>query len=262
MPIRQDKAAEFSSLFKEFAASYPQTTAGQRHVVFYRGAREQARKNLESIVAMSEQGQDITEAVLFKLLPYADTEPNRAKGMWVSIAPAFSADVRGKFEPAGWTKPDDWPKIAQAILRFVRRCNENPQQLAKACAEFAALPYSKGFQTGTLTPILNALRPDDYVLINNKSRQVPNYLAGTNYAQRLTDYPQANATAQTLIKELSGEMRKHTDLDILDVDLFDMFCHWLVAVKKYDFGSVAYWKIAPGEKAWNWEGASEVVLMY
>ena len=48
-----------------------------------------------------------------------------------------------------------------------------------ACDEFASLSYSTGFQTGMLTPIINALRPDDFLLINNKSRRVVNYFAST-----------------------------------------------------------------------------------
>jgi len=36
-----------------------------------------------------------------------------------------------------------------------------------------------------------------------------------------------------------------------------MFCHWLVAVAKYDFGKTNYWKISPGENAWNWEACRD-----
>ena len=79
-----------------------------------------------------------------------------------------------KFEGAGWRK-DGWAEVADAILGFVRRCDEHPDQLYEACKEFSDSPYSKGFQTGTLTPILNALNPDKFILINNKSRQVLNY---------------------------------------------------------------------------------------
>lgn len=36
-----------------------------------------------------------------------------------------------------------------------------------------------------------------------------------------------------------------------------MFCHWLVAVKKYGFQDTQYWKIAPGENAWQWDECRE-----
>jgi 5-methylcytosine-specific restriction protein B len=86
-----------------------------------------------------------------------------------------------------------------------------------------------------LTPILNALRPNDFLLINNKSRQVINYFANTSYGEKLTDYPVANVTGNKLIEELAKEMHQPGVPALRNDDLFDMFCHWMVAVKKYDF---------------------------
>ena len=48
-----------------------------------------------------------------------------------------------------------------------------------ACDEFASLSYSTGFQMGMLTPIISALRPDRFLLINNESRRVVNCFAST-----------------------------------------------------------------------------------
>jgi hypothetical protein len=84
-----------------------------------------------------------------------------------------------------------------------------------------------------LTPILNALRPDDFMIINNKSRRVINYLSGSSFKQRLTDYPAVNAAGHSLIAELQGYMREASKNDAHLADLFDMFCHWLVAEKKF-----------------------------
>ena len=53
-----------------------------------------------------------------------------------------------------------------------------------------------------LTPILSALRPDDFILINNKSRKVLNHFAGTAFDQPLKYYPEINTTAQSLIAEV------------------------------------------------------------
>jgi 5-methylcytosine-specific restriction enzyme B len=94
----------------------------------------------------------------------------------VHIAPAIRGMSSGG-SWARWTKSKDWPAIADAILRFLQRCNEDPQQLAVACTEFARLPYVKGFQTGMLTSILNALRPEHYLLVNYKSRRTINYFS-------------------------------------------------------------------------------------
>jgi len=135
-------------------------------------------------------------------------------------------------------------------------CNEKPDQLAAACLDFGQLPYSKGFQTGVISPILNALRPDDFLLINNKSRRVVNYFSGTSSSHNLRYYPDSNKLARSLIDEVAEYMSNFDVPDIRDDDLFDMFTHWLVAVKKYP-PATHYWKIAPGENAWNWKACKD-----
>src|SRR6266567_653967 len=156
-----DKRAEFGKLFTEFAGTYPNSPDGQRHIQWYPESRHQGEVTFKAAVAAAGRGEDVTDFVLLKLLPYENTAPNRGKGAWIHIAPSVTKDIRSWFEGAGWTKPEDWPKIAQAILGFVQRCAGDPSQLSAACAEFATLPFVKGLQTGMLTPILNALRPDE-----------------------------------------------------------------------------------------------------
>ena len=192
-PTRQ---AEFARLFKEFAATYPPTPAGKQHAAFYETGRAQARLNYSDIIAAADRGEDVTDQVLLKFLPYANTQFNRDRGAWIHVAPAVAKDIKAKFEGAGWTKPADWSKVAQAILVFVRRSVEHPADLSVACTEFSASPVSRGLQTGMLTPILSALRPDDFVLINNKSRALVNHFAHRKFAQKLTDYSATNAALQ------------------------------------------------------------------
>lgn len=230
------RKAQFERLFEEFIHTFPTTPDGQAHLTAYATARGEARANMDAIRAAEAAGEDITDLVLAKLLPHADTEANREAGRWICIAPAFNTDVRIKYEAAGWTQPEDWPKVARAIFDFVRRGTEHPTQLEEACDEFAALPYTTGFQTGTLTPILNALRPDDFLLINNKSRETINYFADTSHGQKLREYPATNATGGKLIHALMPVMHQFDTPDLRDADLFDMFSHWLVAVKDYTFG--------------------------
>ena len=58
----------------------------------------------------------------------------------------------------GWTKPDDWPVFAQHILKFVRPLPTIPEPV-ESMREIAA--KTKGVQSAFLSPILNALNPDD-----------------------------------------------------------------------------------------------------
>ena len=227
-----EKRAEFIELFREFIDSYPPTPQGEDHLRHYEEEREEGRRNFETILEAERQGEDVTDEVLMKLLPYAGSKPNRERGYWISIAPAFNGDVRKKFESAGWTDQESWPQVAKEILRFVRRCYDRPEELKAACDEFSDSPYSKGFQSGTLTPILHALRPEDFILINNKSRRVVNYLSGTSYSSSLTDYPSINETARSLVNDISDDISEFGISGIRSDDLFDMFTHWLVAIKR------------------------------
>jgi hypothetical protein len=140
---------------------------------------------------------------------------------------------------------------------LVRRCDEDPDRLAEACAEFAGLPYVKGFQTGMLTPILNALRPEEYLLVNYKSRQTINYFSGEAYGLKLTEYPSINRVGRRLVEELLEDMDQPGAPDLSDADRFDVFSHWLVAERNYPFPDKRYWKVAPGEKGWQWEECKE-----
>ena len=223
------KRAEFVELFLEFVNSYLYTSAGLRHTAAYDEQRKQARRNFEAIRGTAESGEDVTEAVLLQLLPYIDSTNNRHKGAWIHHSGCT------KFEQKVWTKSKDSSLIAKAVFRFVCHCNDNPKQLSIACSEFWELPYCKEFHMGMLTPILNALRPDEFLLISNKSRQVINYFANTSYSQKLTYYPTINSTGHKLIEELAQNLHQPGVPALRDGDLFDMFCHWLVAVKKYDF---------------------------
>lgn len=113
------------------------------------------------------------------------------------------------------------------------KCTDEPSALKSACHEFVSAPYTTGFQTGMLTPILNALRPDAFIIINNKSRGVINYLAKTSFKQNLIGYHVLNTAGHALIADVQGCMRELSTSDAPIDDLFDMFCHWLVAEKRF-----------------------------
>jgi len=244
-----------ANLFQEFLASYPATEDGVWHQGVYATTRQTGRDNFTSVLEAQAAGKEITNLVLLKLLPYNDNILTREIGAWIHYAPSIVGDVRKWYESKRWVRAEDWPKVAQAILDFAKRCNDEPAALQAACRDFAALRNVKGFQAGMLSPILNALRPDEFTLINAKSRAVVNYLAGKKYSSDLTDYPKLNATALEVVAELD-ELLSSAGLDLPPADVFDMFCHWLVAVKGFVLKTQC-WKIAPGEDAWQWDECRE-----
>lgn len=255
--IPEEKLTEFKSMFQEFAGSYFKTEEGKRHIYAYDQARESGTRNYEEILRLAQTGDDITNSVLLKLLPYADNLANREAGAWTHITPAVMGDIKKWFERAGWARSEDWPKIAEKILEFIQKCEREPSQLDKACEEFRSTRYSKGFQMGMLTPILNALKPDDYYLINVKPLKVINYFTNNRFTTDLRDYSKINEVAHRLVNQVRPYILEYDSPIQRDADLFDVFCHWLVAVKNYNFRTVNYWKISPGKNAWNWNACRD-----
>lgn len=228
-------SGEFLALFAEFARAYPPTAEGRRHVESYGTGRVTGQQNYAAVQAATAAGQDITDLVLLKLLPHKDTAGNRDRGAWVHVAPVIDKDVRTWFEGKGWAEAGQWPAIARAIYDFIDRCTRDPGQLEVACQAFVALPF-KGFQSAFLSPILNALRPGEFVIANTKTRDTINYFTGADYTRSLVDYPALNAAAKELIALHAQDMARLSGLkQMLPGDLFDMFCHWLVAIRQYDF---------------------------
>ncbi len=255
--ITDENKNEIAPLFKEYVDSYYKDK-GKWHSDFYNTTREQARQNYTKIKSSFEAGKSITDDVLLKVLPYNDNQGNRDKGAWVHIAPAITGELRIWFENAGWTRKEDWPEIAQMVWQFMTSIIEEKEQLHVLCKRFEETELTKGFQTGMLTPFLNALAPEKFLLINNKSRRVINHFTNSSLSQKISYYPQINAIGKTLVDNLKDILAEAKGLELSQYDLFDMFCHWLISEKGYfKKGEQGYYKIAPGQNAWNWEKCRE-----
>lgn len=251
-----DKRIVFDDLFSEFIDSYPQTEEGQWHIELYSRSGKEARKNYEKARSMPDGEEDTTEFILTHLLPYQDTEPNQSRDVWIHVAPMFAKKLRPYFEKSGYVEPDDWPVIARKMLSFVERCVENPEELQEACEEFDREVPAKGIQAAMMTPILNALRPKEFVIWNGKPRDVVEYFIGKKHSTGITEYPSANQTTLALIDSMSDTMRAPQVEDIEHTHTFDMFCHWLIA-EKPGFPpperEKRFWLVAPGRGARLWE---------
>lgn len=246
------KVREMEELFDEFLEEYVDSDGGRRHAALYEDGRERIRENLREIRQARERGEDVTERVLLGLLPYADSENNRRKGAWVCIAPAITGDLRGWFESVGWRRPGDWDEVAQEILAFFERCADRPEELEAACRAFSESPWSTGFQSGMLSPALNALDPDRFLTVNGKSRAVIGYLVGRRFGSALPEYPEVNRAGFALVEHLQEILERAKDHVPRLSDAFDMYCHWIRAVRKFPLGE-RYWKIAPGEGGRLWD---------
>ncbi len=232
---------------------YAQGEAAQTLLGALGNARLAAQQHYRDITALAQRGEPITDAVLLKLLPYADTPRQRLRSAWLHPAPAIVGDLRSWYEAAGWTQPDEWLAIASAILNFVRQSMDDPRGLAAACRSFRLLPYTTGFQSGILSPILNALRPKQYRLFNQQMRRTLNYFTDSSFTQALTDYPAANAALHALLTELSALPVWQTLPATQRTDYFLLFCHWLVKEQDFSFRPCRYWLHAVAEDRWLWQ---------
>ncbi len=246
------KRKQLTELYRAFSADYLPSAPAQQYLAALTDSRAVANTNYLALIAHAERGEEITEAVLRTLLPHADSTSNRWRGVWIHPAPAIPGDLRTWHEAAGWSQGDEWPVVAAAIFDLVRTVIADPTQLAVACQNFTALPYTTGFQSGMLTPILNALAPATFLLLTNRSRNALNYFAESHFTQQLADYPAANATLSALLHMLARS-RKNAARDLLALaDHFSLFAHWLATVEHFSFRAQRYWILALDADPWLW----------
>ncbi len=233
-PILPPRLPEFLSLFDQFVQTYlPSFDLG-----WYERGREEGRRNFQEAVSAMERGSDeLTEIVLWKLIPHEDNKLSRRHGAWLHIAPSGVMDIRASIEGSRQVRPEDWPRICPFIITFIQRCAESADALPIACEEYAASPLSKGFQSGMISPILNALRPDDYFLINKKPVMVLHWLTGQKQSQRIAGYPATNATLRGVIENARPKLTEILGREKNLFDVFDHFCHWMVAELRYFKGT-------------------------
>jgi 5-methylcytosine-specific restriction protein B len=253
--ISQETKENFKRLYNEFVESYLSTPKGNTHKTLPIKSRKEAVENFDQIKSASRRGEDITDSVLNNLLPHKNTEHNRNKGAWIHIAPAINKDIHQWFENIGWVKKMDWPEVAKAVYKFVSNCAENPDSLNSECQAFAKNPKTKGMQAGFLSPILNALDPEHFIVINKKPKELINYLADTSFTSKLDEYPIINKTGLKLIDELKDIIMEANIPNLHPTDLFDAFSHWFKITKQPKpprYGK-NYWQIAPGDQARLWD---------
>lgn len=226
-----DGREDLDRLFDEFESSYLNTEAGAKHAVGYIRQGEEGRRNYADILRRRSESEDVTDLILERLLPHTDSEFHRHGGHWIHIAPAINKDIRSWYEGAGWTAPEEWPSKALFILDFVQRVVEHPDQLDAACSEFSASPLAKGLQCGMITPILNALDPERFAVINRKIVGTLPAVSGQDISSGLADYPDSNTAVLEFVEANENLFERGTARGILPVHTFDMFSHWYVAVR-------------------------------
>lgn len=248
-----ERIAQLTQLFNEFRTSYLPADEAQTVLSALSEARSVGQANYAKILAEMNRHSLLTDATLLKLLPHADTPNNRWRGAWIHPSAAIHGDLRTWYEAAGWTTADDWQAVATALVEFYRQCTDDPANLANACTVWGELPYTTGFQSGLLTPLLNALAPATFLLLNNHSRNALNYFTGSKFIQAITDYHAANITFHTLLDRLTTTLEQGAPDTLRLHDQFFLFTQWLSTIKRFPFRANRQWALAVGTDPWVWQ---------
>ena len=219
--MHPNQIAEFSQLFQEFKTSFVDTPAGETHIKSYNQFRESGRKNFETlqwlftnknIVRSADLTDELTSQILQTLLPHSNSANHQEQCVWIHIAPAIAGDVQTWYNASGFN--GDWKEVAYTIFDLIRSCIQNPDRLDSLCQHFSSLACTKGFQSGMLTPILNALKPDLFLLVNSKSSRTIGYFTNSKCSPKLEDYPAVNRQGHQLIRELAPIMNQIWNVSI------------------------------------------------
>ena len=122
--VTNEKHSLFNSYAAEFEKNYLLEPAGQKHLSLYKKEREEVRRYWAEIKKAKQEGRQITDIILQKLLPYSNTPHNREKNYRISVAPAIIRDLKKWFENKGWQHPDNWDSVANALFDLFYRLIE------------------------------------------------------------------------------------------------------------------------------------------
>lgn len=224
--------AELLHLIREYAGRAAAAGAERDRLDAWGGVRSAARRHWDTLLESERFAQDVSGAALWKLLPHADGPLARQHDAFIHpLAPAVQRDVRGWFEGAGWVRPDQWPDLGRALFDLVRRCVEHPGEVWQATEAFLATPGAEPFTTELVSPVLHALRPSEFPLLDAAARTVLNHVTCSSYSGHLRDYPAAHVAARRLLADLRPVLAESALCDRRPEDAFEGFCHWLVNEK-------------------------------
>ena len=247
--------SSFESLFNRFLSDWWNTPKSQKHRTTIQTMRSIAKDHFASLAKLSKSDPEFTKKTLLWCLPHDKTKANAERGAWMPTAGAITKEIEAWFEGAKWVKAGDWPVVARKLFSFFLECQGSPDSLPAALTEFETSLPAKGFQSGMISPFLNALRPSEFLVVNTKSIEVINRFKDAKVTRKLIDLPVANRLGWEIINEYGIEEEAEPEEAILPCDVFDAFCHWVVAI--YSKQDVPWFKIAPGEQADHWDECLE-----
>ena len=220
-------SVELLPAFNEFITSHMSTPAGVARAAAYGKTREQAEQNFSHLIAEHELGEDVTDRVFLHLLPHADTDENHRKGAWIHPVATGAEDLIEQIEQKYGSESDIREQVAQVLLEFVRHCVYKANALEKSTEALERIDAISLIDIGSITPILHALKPAQYILLNDASIAAINLFTGKPLAARLQNLPALNAAGLELVENLRRKGLMTRFPSVQPTDLFYIFCQWL-----------------------------------
>lgn len=249
------KQRELRSLLGELLDGFLSTREGTRLIERYRRTRGDALERFRRTLETERRGDEVADAVFRGLLPHADTDENARLEAWIWPGAGLPGDTLGWLMERHGSRPEDGPRIATAALDFIRQSIEDPSSLPDICRGFASLPYTRGLDSALLSPALAALRPEEFLALDHRTRRVINYFAGTRFSRDLNDYPMANSTGRELLQRFEDELQIAQTFGILPSDLFHLLAQWLTRIVKHPLGAGRCWWVRTGGDEEEWRSA-------
>ncbi len=213
-------------LFKRFVTKYMVSPAGVARAAAYAKAREQAEQNFAHLIAEHELGEKVTDRVFLHLLPHSDTERNQNHGAWIHPVYESAENLMLRLDKKFAAQPDIREQVGHVLLEFIRHCVYKSHALDRSSEALSRLDALSLMDVSSITPILHALKPTQYMLLHENAVNVLNKMGDQVPGVSLTSLPEINTAGLQFVKELKLKAQVETIPSVHDTDLFDIFTHW------------------------------------
>ncbi len=261
LPGLDEKYLYLADHFKSFIDTYMSSPAGVAKAAAYAKARELAEQNFAYLTADHELGEVVTDRVYLHLLPHEDSEENEANGAW--IHPAQSAeDVIDRLEDKYGNESSVREQVAHVLLEFIRHCVYKSNALGKSNEALERIDAISLIDVSSITPILQALKPKQYVLLNGNSIAILHHFSGVAIDTRLQHFPALNEAGLQLVGYLRKKMLFSRFPSVQPTDLLDIFCSWFTEQEKIEnleLKSAGSPKTAVNEEERNVDGSGDSI---
>ena len=200
-------------LFDEFNRNYLSKEIGKTHYNSYQKESELLKNYFDKINEDPSIMENIDDPILNYIVPIK--------------RPSVSTVGFKSFRAFKYTD-EQMPGLTKAIVDLISNLDNTPdeEEQKNIIKSFKSGEYSKGSQTGVISPLLHGLN-HKFLIINNKTVSTVNFLSkiidmDIKINGDLLSYINNNEKLKKFLSILSEEVSELSDFHV-----FDAFCHWL-----------------------------------